>query len=426
MDAILLAAGNSRRFFGNKLLYPIQGKEMYRWMLERLCDLQDCGRLDHIILVTQYEEILDYVRGARPQVIAVTNSEAQKGISTSIYKGLMKLQEISPDSEGCLFAVADQPWFTEASLEELIACHHGGITMACGEVIRGNPVIFSSKYYAQLLQLKGDVGGKQVWRRYPNEICCCKVTEDELEDVDTREKNLLYTLPFVREKGHVISIVGAGGKTSLLYALADCYAGQGYRVVLTTTTRIQSPPEGYPVCEKEAQIRRLLDGGRIVVVGAPAEGNKIRQSERVDMARLQALADVVLIEADGSKHLPCKVPAEHEPVLCPESDLVIAVMGMHAAGHPLSEVCFRKDEAMRLLDLQDEAHRLSAQDMAKILLSENGSRKAVNERRYYIILNRCDTLKRQSAAEEVRRLVMSQAQNGKDVDEVLCLNLPLP
>ena len=42
------------------------------------------------------------------------------------------------------------------------------------------------------------------------------------------------------------------------------------------------------------------------------------------------LSDLVLIEADGSKRLPCKVPADHEPVLLPESDIVVAVLGLSA------------------------------------------------------------------------------------------------
>ena len=61
-------------------------------------------------------------------------------------------------------------------------------------------------------------------------------------------------------------------------------------------------------------------------------------------------AEVVLIEADGAKHLPCKVPIEKEPVIIPECTDVIAVVGMDALGKPLEEVCFRKDLAVQFLN----------------------------------------------------------------------------
>ena len=47
------------------------------------------------------------------------------------------------------------------------------------------------------------------------------------------------------------------------------------------------------------------------------------------------LSDLVLVEADGSKRLPCKVPADHEPVLLPESDIVVAVLGPVSYTHLL-------------------------------------------------------------------------------------------
>lgn len=49
---------------------------------------------------------------------------------------------------------------------------------------------------------------------------------------------------------------------------------------------------------------------------------------------------MVLLEADGAKRMPCKVPAAHEPVLLPESDIVLTVAGLSALGRPLREVCF--------------------------------------------------------------------------------------
>ena len=46
-------------------------------------------------------------------------------------------------------------------------------------------------------------------------------------------------LPFLAEKGHIVSLVGGGGKTTLLYAMADHCARKGWQVLVTTTTHIR-------------------------------------------------------------------------------------------------------------------------------------------------------------------------------------------
>ena len=68
---------------------------------------------------------------------------------------------------------------------------------------------------------------------------------------------------------------------------------------------------------------------------------KLKMPEIDWMRQAMKLSDLVLIEADGSKCLPCKVPADHEPVLLPESDIVVAVLGLSALGRSLKECCFR-------------------------------------------------------------------------------------
>ena len=67
------------------------------------------------------------------------------------------------------------------------------------------------------------------------------------------------------------------------------------------------------------------------------------------MEDLLYLADEILIEADGSAHMPVKAPAEHEPVLFPYMDEVVIVMGAHAIGKPLQKVCHRVDYAKKIL-----------------------------------------------------------------------------
>ena len=109
-------------------------------------------------------------------------------------------------------------------------------------------------------------------------------------------------------------------------------------------------------------------------------------------------ADTVLLEADGAKHRPCKAPAAHEPVLLPESDIVLAVAGLSALGRPLAEVCFRLDAACALLGVPPEAP-LTPERLAKLLASGAGGRKDVGARAFYVVLNQADDAQRRAAGE---------------------------
>ena len=143
--------------------------------------------------------------------------------------------------------------------------------------------------------------------------------------------------PFLEEKHHMVSLVGAGGKTTLMYLLAEEYRSRGDKVLVTTTTHIKNPSSGMQgiwtpeeLGEKvqwardESQVKELWRAGKIPVIGTETAEEKLAMPENAFFLRCCDLADQVLIEADGSKGMPCKVPADFEPVLLPQSDIVIA------------------------------------------------------------------------------------------------------
>ena len=86
VHGIVLAAGFSRRFGENKLLYEIEGKPMYRFLTERLLHLQKKKKLQTLIVVTQYEEIRQYAE--KQGMTAVENRDSSRGISSSLQLGL--------------------------------------------------------------------------------------------------------------------------------------------------------------------------------------------------------------------------------------------------------------------------------------------------------------------------------------------------
>ena len=177
-------------------------------------------------------------------------------------------------------------------------------------------------------------------------------------------------------RGKVTAYVGAGGKTSSIRKRAETLRAEGKRVLILTTTKMMVPQEqeifaayeqtgqqraipdtvsGWQECrtaEKKwkEQVQTILDTYGCCVVGSLIPGTeKFGMLPEKLMEDLLYLADEILIEADGSAHMPVKAPAEHEPVLFPYMDEVVIVMGAHAIGKPLQEVCHRVDYAKKIL-----------------------------------------------------------------------------
>ena len=203
--------------------------------------------------------------------------------------------------------------------------------------------------------------------------------------------------PFFDGKRHVISLVGGGGKSTLLEYLAQCFAARGARTVIMTTTRMACPAH---VCGSMEDCRACWAAGEYAACGERTENGKFRAPQDSLMNELLQEADAVLIEADGAHRLACKAPAEHEPVILPQSDVVIGVMGAEVLGGAVGAVCHRPQYVAALLGCGMD-HVLT--DMAEILLSERGTRKDVGMREFHIVLNKCDDDARMRNGEAVMR-----------------------
>lgn len=195
---IYMAAGNSRRFGSNKLFYELDGKPMYRHLLDHLTEIKnrynksksDSQTID-ITVVTRYREILDYC-ACIPDCHAVISPDSEKGISYTIKAGIMAVQEQKKTGmqDYYMFAVADQPYLKSQSVIKLIdrvLKNTGGKRLAfslrCGDAV-GNPCVFNSSLIPQLLSLEGDKGGRSVAKKHD----CVYVDiadERELMDIDT-------------------------------------------------------------------------------------------------------------------------------------------------------------------------------------------------------------------------------------------------
>ena len=218
------------------------------------------------------------------------------------------------------------------------------------------------------------------------------------------QKSLLEALGFADAASipEIISFVGAGGKTTSMYRLAKELAGQGLRVLVTTTTHIQYPEEGRTAdIAHMNELHERIGEGEILSVGRPVvsvsdAGIPVKKLTMPDglgdeavMLQLRRIADVILIEADGAKRKPLKVPGDWEPVLIPQTGLVIACAGLSSIGRTFEETCFRFADYGAFLR-RSAGDLVEPEDLSLILMDERGSRRGLNGRYYRIILNQAD------------------------------------
>jgi probable selenium-dependent hydroxylase accessory protein YqeC len=180
----------------------------------------------------------------------------------------------------------------------------------------------------------------------------------------------------------LVSIVGAGGKTTIMGILADELGAAGARVILTTTTRMGMDQVTEPVCwsdEPDAVEGMLLPGVPLSVLFGAVDG-KVRglDPDAVDALYLSTSADFIIVEADGARSMSIKAPADHEPVIPGLSTTVIVVMGADALMSTLEIVAHRVDRVAALTGLSGDVV-ITPHVAAEILLHPNGGLKDIPE-----------------------------------------------
>ena len=174
------------------------------------------------------------------------------------------------------------------------------------------------------------------------------------------------------EDARLIALCGAGGKTSLLYALGGEWRTKGEKAVLTTSTHIQAEmPEGCILWDRpdEGDLLSVWAAGSTPVAGR-FDGRKLKGPSEEMWQILRAHADRIVVEADGAARRPVKYPAVWEPVIPQYTDRVLALGGLTALGRPLKEVCHRADLALKKGVLPNGP--LSEEGLAALLLKGYG------------------------------------------------------
>jgi molybdenum cofactor cytidylyltransferase len=185
IGAIVLAAGLSSRMGRNKLLAEIEGKPILRRVAEAACQ----STADPVIVVSGNEasEVQKTLLGLRATTIV--NADFRDGLSTSIKRGIAALPE---DCDGVLVVLGDMPAVTPALIDKIIAAfdpaEDRAICVAVHNGKRGNPVLWGRQFFADILQLEGDVGAKHLIAAHDDLVCEVEAGDDApLVDIDTPE-----------------------------------------------------------------------------------------------------------------------------------------------------------------------------------------------------------------------------------------------
>ena len=206
----------------------------------------------------------------------------------------------------------------------------------------------------------------------------------------------------IRPSHRIIAVVGSGGKTSLIWRLAEELVQAGKKVAVTTTTHMAIEKERPFALDGEGAEALIFKHGYVLVASIDIQKKKLSSLPYEKLKKLSELCDVLLIEADGARKKPFKIPMEWEPVIPDFTDLVIAVCGLDSLGKSIKEAAYCPRETALFLG-KKETDIICPQDMIKAVSSRDGLLKGVGEREYRVYLNKMDTVKERETLNKIRR-----------------------
>jgi len=241
----------------------------------------------------------------------------------------------------------------------------------------------------------------------------------------------------------MISLVGAGGKTTLMFRLARELLLNGKKVVTTTTTKILEPASVEspflfvdPDEEELKQFvgRHLDQYGHLTVARERIGSGKLKgiSSNLVDDLWRSYRMDYMIVEADGAGGLPVKAPREGEPVIPFSTTLVVAILGVDGVGAELNDKNVFQAERVSKMTGIEMGTKMTDEAMVVLMTHPEGLFKgAPSSSRVVAFLNKVDVpngmMKARGVAEkilekkhpQIERVVLGQLKNEPPVAEVI-------
>jgi len=206
------------------------------------------------------------------------------------------------------------------------------------------------------------------------------------------------------EGGGIVSLVGAGGKTSLMFRIARELTGAGDSVLTTTTTKIMWPAQteskhvilADSIEEVLSRARKLLMETRHISAVShqiPPHPEKVKgfPPQAINALWKTGMFRWILVEADGANRRPLKAPARHEPVIPDCSGWVIGLMGLIGVGKALDEKWVFRPELFAKLTGLKVGEPVTEEAAAVSLKRKDGIMKGTPHKAYKVIfLNMAD------------------------------------
>ena len=199
-----------------------------------------------------------------------------------------------------------------------------------------------------------------------------------------------------------IAVVGSGGKTGLIWRLTEELVQAGKKVAVTTTTHMAMEKERPFAPDGEGAEALILRHGYVLAASIDRQKEKLCALPYEKLRELSGICDVLLVEADGARKKPFKIPMEWEPVIPEFTDIVIAVSGLDSLGQTIKEAAYRPFETALFLG-KKETDVISPEDMIRAVSDKNGLLKGVGDREYRVYLNKMDTVKEREILDRIRR-----------------------
>ena len=188
-------------------------------------------------------------------------------------------------------------------------------------------------------------------------------------------KELLIEKFKLKENKEMLSFVGAGGKTTTIFALAKELKNLGKKVLISTTTAIYDPEQVFDYyflgdIEKDFQARE----GTITIFAERLEAGKLRgvAREKLDDIYRSNIFDFILIEGDGSKEKSIKAPREGEPIIPDLSTKTIGIIGLDSLGQEINENNVHRSELFLNIVGKNKGEKIEGKDIVRLVSDPKG------------------------------------------------------
>ena len=186
---IIIAAGESKRLGRIKQLLPWRGKSLIEFIIQtaRDCQLEPI----HVILGANYDQIAPLINS--PRVKIINNQRWKEGKSTSISLGINSLPE---KVKAAFVFVVDQPFLNKKLINALLNIYEikkAGIIAPYVREIQSNPVLFDRSVFPELMKLKGEEGGRNIFKNY------------QIEKLDWEDEKVLWDIDSLTDYEKIIN-----------------------------------------------------------------------------------------------------------------------------------------------------------------------------------------------------------------------------